>query len=103
MSTIVSALRSPALRKSPHMEQDSAMPKNIVVCCDGTGNEFAEQKSNVIKLYKTLVCDSDQITYYHPGIGTMGARNALTGIGKWWTRLIGLAFGYGISDNVADA
>ena len=33
----------------------------------------------------------------------MGARNALTGIGKWWTRVIGLAFGYGISDNVADA
>ena len=85
------------------MGQDSGAPKNIVVCCDGTGNEFAEQKSNVIKLYKTLVCDAGQITYYHPGIGTMGARNALTGIGKWWTRLIGLAFGYGISDNVADA
>src|ERR1700683_138634 len=79
------------------------MPKNIVVCCDGTGNEFAEQKSNVIKLYKTIVCDAGQITYYHPGIGTMGTRNALTGIGKWWTRMIGLAFGYGISDNVADA
>ena len=85
------------------MEQNSGVPKNIVVCCDGTGNEFAEQKSNVIKLYKTLLCDACQITYYHPGIGTMGARNALTGIGKWWTRLIGLAFGYGISDNVADA
>jgi uncharacterized protein (DUF2235 family) len=24
-------------------------------------------------------------------------------IGKWWTRIIGLAFGYGVSDNVADA
>jgi uncharacterized protein (DUF2235 family) len=79
------------------------MPKNIVVCCDGTGNEFGEEKSNVIKLYKTLVCNPDQITYYHPGLGTMGARNALTRLGKWWTRLIGLAFGYGISDNIADA
>jgi len=79
------------------------MPKNIVVCCDGTGNEFGEEKSNVIKLYKTLVCNADQTTYYHPGLGTMGARNALTRIGKWWTRLIGLAFGYGISDNIADA
>ena len=85
------------------MGQDSGVPQNIVVCCDGTGNEFAECKSNVIKLYKTLVCDAGQITYYHPGIGTMGARNALTVIGKWWSRLIGLAFGYGISDNVADA
>jgi uncharacterized protein (DUF2235 family) len=79
------------------------MAKNIVICCDGTGNEFGEQNSNVVKLYKTLVCDASQITYYHPGIGTMGARNALTQVGKWWTRVIGLAFGYGISDNVADA
>ena len=79
------------------------MPKNIVICCDGTGNEFSESKSNVVKLYKKLVCDAAQSTYYHPGVGTMGARNALSGISKWWTKVIGLAFGYGISDNIADA
>lgn len=79
------------------------MPKNIVICCDGTGNEFGRQNSNVIKLYKTLVCDNTQIAYYHPGLGTMGARNALTPLAKWWTKVLGQAFGYGISDNVADA
>src|SRR3984957_15588290 len=79
------------------------MAKNIVLCCDGTGNEFSESKSNVVKLYKMLVHDDSQIAYYHPGVGTMGARSALTGISKWWTKLIGLAFGYGISDNIADA
>lgn len=79
------------------------MAKNIVVCCDGTGNEFGAQNSNVVKLYRTLICDAAQIAYYHPGVGTMGSRSALTRIGKWWTRVIGLAFGYGISDNVAEA
>ena len=79
------------------------MAKNIVICCDGTGNEFGAENSNVIKLYKTLICDTGQIAYYHPGVGTMGARNALTHIGKWWTNLIGKAFGYGLSDNIADA
>lgn len=79
------------------------MAKNVVICCDGTGNEFGEQNSNVIKLYKTLTRDASQMAYYHPGLGTMGARNALSPIGKWWTRVIGLAFGYGISDNLADA
>jgi uncharacterized protein (DUF2235 family) len=79
------------------------MPKNIVVCCDGTGNQFDRAKSNVIKLYKTLVCDDNQIAYYHPGVGTMGSRNALSWAGKLWTQVLGLAFGYGISDNVADA
>jgi uncharacterized protein (DUF2235 family) len=79
------------------------MPKNIVVCCDGTGNEFGESNSNVVKPYKMLLRDNSQVSYYQPGVGTMGARNALTGISKWWTKVIGLAFGYGISDNIADA
>lgn len=79
------------------------MGKNIVVCCDGTGNEFGESKSNIVKLYKMLVHDDSQVAYYHPGVGTMGARSALTGITRWWTKVIGLAFGYGISDNIADA
>jgi len=79
------------------------MPKNLVICCDGTGNEFGTENSNVVKLYQCLVCDSTQATYYHPGVGTMGARNALSAMGKWWTKVIGVAFGYGISENVADA
>jgi uncharacterized protein (DUF2235 family) len=79
------------------------MSKNIVVCCDGTGNEFGESNSNVVDLYKTLICDQRQVAYYHPGVGTLGSRSALSRIGKWWTKVIGLAFGYGLSDNVADA
>jgi uncharacterized protein (DUF2235 family) len=79
------------------------MPKNIVICCDGTGNEFSNNNSNVVKLYSLLKQYSQQITYYHPGVGTMGSKNALSSIGQWWTKIIGLAFGYGISENIADA
>ena len=80
------------------------MGKNIVVCCDGTGNEYGENKSNVVKLYQALVIEPGaQTAYYHPGVGTMGARNALSALGKLWTRVRGLAFGYGLSDNIADA
>ena len=78
------------------------MARNIVVCCDGTGNEYGTENSNVVKLYWTLSADQKQSSYYHPGVGTMGARNALTAPGKWWTRVRGLAFGYGFSDNIAD-
>ena len=78
------------------------MPKNIVICCDGTGNEYGSANSNVVKLYWTLSAEEKQIAYYHPGVGTMGARNALSAAGKWWTKVRGLAFGYGFSDNIAD-
>jgi uncharacterized protein (DUF2235 family) len=78
------------------------MPRNIVICCDGTGNQYGTENSNVVKLYWTLSAAQKQASYYHPGVGTMGARNALTAVGKWWTRVRGLAFGYGFSDNIVD-
>src|SRR5947209_11463727 len=77
--------------------------KNIVICCDGTGNEFGDANSNVIKLYSTLVINQSQVGYYHPGVGTMGAPTARTRIEKTCSRIKGLAFGGGLLDNVADA
>jgi uncharacterized protein (DUF2235 family) len=78
--------------------------RNIVVCCDGTGNEFGDRNSNVVKLYQVLSRGADQhVAYYHPGVGTMGAKNALSAAGKAWTKLRGQAFGYGLSENIADA
>lgn len=85
------------------MRRDS-MPKNIVVCCDGTGNEFGDSNSNVVKLCSTLVVDEQQqVEYYHPGVGTMGSPNARTALGKKWDVIRGLAFGYGITENISDA
>jgi len=79
------------------------MPKNIVICCDGTGNEFGDRNSNVVKLYATLAVGPEQVAYYHPGVGTMGAPAVRTRLGKLWTIFTGLAFGAGIKDNIADA
>jgi uncharacterized protein (DUF2235 family) len=80
------------------------VPKNIVICCDGTGNEFSDHNSNVVKLYSTLVIDGKtQIGYYHPGVGTMGAPTASNRFTKFWTRVAGLAFGMGLLSNVGDA
>jgi uncharacterized protein (DUF2235 family) len=28
--------------------------KNIVLCCDGTANEFSDHNTNVVKLYQLL-------------------------------------------------
>jgi uncharacterized protein (DUF2235 family) len=80
------------------------MPKNIVICCDGTGDDFGgDGNSNVVKLYSTLVINETQVGYYHPGVGTMGDPSARTWIENQWSRLKGLAFGAGLLDNVADA
>src|SRR5271169_6982892 len=79
------------------------MSKNIVVCCDGTGNEFGDSNSNVVKLASTLVIDQHQVSYYHPGVGTMGSPTARNWLEKKWDVICGLAFGFGITFCIADA
>ena len=34
------------------------MGRNIVVCCDGTANQFSQDNTNVVKLYSALVDDA---------------------------------------------
>jgi len=78
-------------------------PKNIVICCDGTGNQFGDANSNVVKFYTALEISSDQIGYYHPGVGTMGDPNQQHRVAREWSRIKGLAFGAGFKTNVLDA
>lgn len=77
--------------------------KNIVICCDGTGEAYGQDNSNVVKLYSTLEINLRQIGYYHPGVGTMGAPSAQNKVEEEWSVLKGLAFGAGLMANVGDA
>jgi uncharacterized protein (DUF2235 family) len=80
------------------------MPRNIVICCDGTANEFAQDQTNVVKLFSTLIQDpARQLAFYHPGIGTMEPPGALT---PWRRRIgvvLGQAVGAGIENDIRDA
>lgn len=78
--------------------------KNIVLCCDGTANEFAQDRTNVIKLFYTLERDpTRQVAYYHPGLGTMEPSGALTKISRKFWRCLGQAIGYGLEADIRDA
>jgi uncharacterized protein (DUF2235 family) len=78
-------------------------PRNLVVCLDGTSNEPEHGVTNVARLYDVAVKDEHQLVYYDPGVGTMGARGAITQIGQALTRVAGLVMGYGIKDNIEEA
>ncbi len=80
------------------------MAKNIVVCCDGTANEFKRDRTNVVKLCYALVKDpAVQACYYHPGIGTMAPPGFITKSGAFIAETAGLAFGYGLNNDICDA
>ncbi|NPT47168.1 hypothetical protein GNZ12_38940 [Paraburkholderia sp. 1N] len=80
------------------------MSKNIVLCCDGTANEFKRDRTNVVKLFSTLIKDRDhQAAFYHAGIGTMAPPGALSRTSAFIAQTAGLAFGYGLQDDIRDA
>ncbi|THV02718.1 WD40 repeat-like protein [Dendrothele bispora CBS 962.96] len=44
--------------------------RNLVVCIDGTANQFGTKNTNVVELHSRLVKSDEQLTYYNSGIGT---------------------------------
>ncbi|MEP3890380.1 MAG: DUF2235 domain-containing protein [Hellea sp.] len=80
------------------------MPKNIVICLDGTGNQIEENISNVLKLYRSLKKNKDQVTFYDQGVGTLGRTDTW---GLWKQHLnnavLGMGFGVGLDANVIRA
>jgi uncharacterized protein (DUF2235 family) len=81
--------------------------RNIVICCDGTGNEINENISNVLKLYrclrKTEKTQPRQFVYYDPGVGTLARPDPWRKLKQDFTAILGLTTGYGLDDNVLAA
>ncbi|MEK6709903.1 MAG: DUF2235 domain-containing protein [Nitrospinota bacterium] len=80
--------------------ENGPMPKNIVICSDGTGNTTIKGRgTNVFKLYeavdteghKTNLTHTPQIAIYDDGVGTEGLK---------FLKLLGGAFGWGLGRNV---
>ncbi|KAG8710536.1 hypothetical protein FRC09_000082, partial [Ceratobasidium sp. 395] len=44
--------------------------RKLIVCIDGTSNQFSEKNTNVVELYSRIKKDKNQLTYYNSGIGT---------------------------------
>jgi uncharacterized protein (DUF2235 family) len=79
------------------------MPRNLVICFDGTNNEFGIENTNVVRLVQALDRDSPaQQLYYDPGVGTL-PRPEKTRLGERLSRVPGLAFGAGLVRNVEEA
>lgn len=80
-----------------------APKRKLIVCCDGTGNEIEENHSNVLKFFKCLQLDEEQVAYYDPGVGTIAREGAWS---RWRAKakgVFGLLTGHGLDENVLDA
>ncbi len=83
------------------------MGRNLVVCCDGTGNIWGnDSDTNVVKLARLLLKNNQQILYYDPGVGTSNSYPSIGWINQIKSRaikILGLALGGGIYENIGQA
>ncbi|KAF8841640.1 hypothetical protein BDN67DRAFT_989627 [Paxillus ammoniavirescens] len=45
--------------------------RNLVVCIDGTSNQFGTKNTNIIELYSHIMKNDTQLTYYTSGLGAI--------------------------------
>lgn len=77
--------------------------RNLVICCDGTGNEIGVTISNVLKLFRIVEKSDRQSVWYNAGVGTIGQQNPWT---RWMQKVrgvFGLVTGLGLDDHVLAA
>lgn len=79
------------------------MPRKLIVCLDGTGNEIEKNESNILRLYKCLKHDENQLIHYEPGVGTSDTRAFAEGWFPRTRRTIGLIAGTGMERDVLQA
>lgn len=79
------------------------MSKNIVVCCDGTGNQVEGNLSNVLKLFRVIEKSEEQRVYYNPGVGTISTDDPWSQLKQNFWSVFGLATGYGLDDEILGA
>ena len=79
------------------------MSRQLIVCCDGTCNEITGDSTNVLRLYRMLSRDQNQLAYYDSGVGTLVDLRALTAWGRYWSKRLDAAIGQTIRDNWVEA
>ena len=79
------------------------MSRKIVLCFDGTNNEYAAINTNVVKIFAMLDrTQDDQLGYYQPGIGTFAPPGIWEKGKKWIITRLDLAVAWMLEEHVTD-
>src|SRR5262249_2157130 len=90
--------------EKPDGQRVLPMARNLVICCDGTNNQFGEENTSVVRLVQALDRNpAKQTLFYDPGVGTLPEPGVFTAIGKRISEILGLAIGVGLTGKVENA
>ncbi|RDX42628.1 hypothetical protein OH76DRAFT_1410973 [Lentinus brumalis] len=78
-------------------------PRTLILCFDGTSNQFDGDNTNVVKFYSLLKKDEDfdqQLCYYQPGIGTYFNPGVVSPVFQWCAKILDEAFAWYLDEHV---
>lgn len=85
-------------------ERTLVMSRNLVICCDGTGNQFDSVNTSVVRIVQSIDRDpAMQRLYYDPGVGTLPEPGVWGAFHQKVSQALGLATGAGIMWKVQEA
>ncbi|KAF9533195.1 hypothetical protein CPB83DRAFT_846025 [Crepidotus variabilis] len=79
-------------------------PRILVLCFDGTSNEYDTNNTNVVKFFALLKKGDrkEQLCFYQPGIGTWYEPGVVSPLLRWAARGLDLAFATYLDTHVID-
>ncbi|GJE99327.1 DUF2235 domain-containing protein [Phanerochaete sordida] len=90
----------------PSMSVDSlaalAKRRTLVLCFDGTSNQYDGNNTNIVKFYSLLKKDStdEQLCYYQPGIGTYFQPGVVQPLFQWGAKMLDEAIAWYLDAHV---
>ncbi|CAE6400754.1 unnamed protein product [Rhizoctonia solani] len=102
----------PTRPHQPHRESTTSFPqvippthesRTLVLCFDGTGDQFDQDNSNIVQFFQLLKKDdrNKQMVYYQAGLGT-SSKHFITPVFIALSKAFDMAIAHGLSDHVTD-
>ncbi|KAL5520131.1 hypothetical protein ACEPAG_1791 [Sanghuangporus baumii] len=79
-------------------------PRVLVLCFDGTSNQYDAENTNVVKFFAMLRkdCDDEQLCYYQTGVGTYLPPGTWSSVGMWIAKVMDEAVAWYLDAHVMD-
>ncbi|EAU86154.2 hypothetical protein CC1G_03365 [Coprinopsis cinerea okayama7 len=89
--------------EAPH-GQSLPKPRTLVLCFDGTSNEYDADNTNVVKLFALLKKDDfeQQLCYYQAGVGTWFEPGVVSPLFHWGAKMLDLAVAWYLDNHVME-
>lgn len=100
--TIRTAPPAPPVKMSIDSAASLAKARTLVLCFDGTSNQYDGSNTNVVKFYALLKKDNtdEQLCYYQPGVGTYFQPGVVQPLFQWGAKMLDEAIAWYLDAHV---